>query len=144
MSEKLSRVPIWFWMIGILCLLWNLVGVYIFYVQVTLPADVIADMPPDERALYENLPFWVIGCFALGVFGGTLGCLALIFKRVWAVHLFAASLFGVVVNHLYGFLVTKPYKVFGVSEIIMPIIVLTVATFLMWFSLSAKKKGWLV
>jgi hypothetical protein len=46
--------------------------------------------------VYFSLPAWMTAVFAIGVFGGLLGSLALLARRAAALPVLAASLFGYV------------------------------------------------
>lgn len=76
MTKKKS-IPIWFWIVTIIALIWNLTGVMQFILQVSMTSQDLAILPEDQQALYAVMPSWVNIAFALAVFGGTLGCIAL-------------------------------------------------------------------
>jgi hypothetical protein len=63
-----------------------------------MDADVLASTPESYRAIMESWPTWATGAFALGVFGGTLGCLLLLYRKSTAYYVFIASLLGIVVQ----------------------------------------------
>ncbi len=71
-----SRAPGWLRIVALLALLWNLVGVYFYLVHV----DAIAGpaMSETDEAVGNSMPVWATACFAIGVFGGTLGSLGLL------------------------------------------------------------------
>ena len=74
MNEKTVGGVHWsFWAIGAVALIWNVLGVVNFFVQVN--PDVLAAYRESERALVEGRPAWASGAFAIAVFGGALGCL---------------------------------------------------------------------
>ena len=70
MSESTNKPSVGFWIIGVIALIWNLMGVFAYITQVNMTDEVIAALPDAERALYENVPAWVTGAFAIAVFGG--------------------------------------------------------------------------
>ena len=62
MSEETSGgTPRSFLIIGIVALLWNLMGVMSYIMQVTMSPEALANMPEAERALMESLPAWATG-----------------------------------------------------------------------------------
>ena len=92
MSETKSKSPKGFWIIGIVALLWNLMGVASYLQQAYMTDEALAALPAEQQALYENVPAWVTGAFALAVFGGLLGCILLLMKKKLAALLFIISL----------------------------------------------------
>lgn len=52
-------------------------------------------MSQAERLLFESQPAWVIAAFAIAVWGGALGCLALLLRKKWAMPILLVSLIGI-------------------------------------------------
>ncbi|KPK49423.1 MAG: hypothetical protein AMS22_13705 [Thiotrichales bacterium SG8_50] len=140
MNEQTVGSVHWsFWVIGAVALIWNVMGVINFFVQMN--PDVLAAYRESERAIVEGRPAWATGGFAIAVFGGALGCLLLLFRKSVAYYLFIASLFGVIVTmtHALGAGID-----FGFGEILGIILTpLLVAAFLIWYSKQAESKGWI-
>ena len=143
MNVTTSR-PLGFWIISVLALLWNLLGVAIFFLQVNMPPEALAAMPADQRALYESMPAWVDGAFAVAVFGGVLGSAMLLLKRRLALPLLVLSLLGVVAQMGYTYLMTPAFRVYGASGAILPVLLVLIALFLVWFARRALARGWIV
>ena len=129
-----------FWGIGVVALIWNVMGVINFFVQMN--ADALASFPESHRAIIEGRPAWATGAFAVAVFGGALGCLLLLLRKSAAYYLFIAALLGVIVQliHTLG-IATIHFSPFEISMIIlMPLVV---AAFLIWYPKWAKSKDWI-
>ncbi len=125
-----------FWTIGIVALIWNVMGVMNFFAQMN--ADALAAYPEAARALVEGRPAWATGAFAIAVFGGALGCLLLLLRKSAAFYLFIASLLGVIVTNIHTL------GVAGSTEIwVGSVMSLAVAAFLIWYSKQAGNKGWI-
>lgn len=88
-----------FWVIGLVLLIWNLLGCINFVMQ--LNPDVISAYAESEQSIIRNRPIWATSAFAVAVFGGALGCLLLLFKNSLCVPLFWSSLAGVVITMLH-------------------------------------------
>ena len=131
-----------FWVIGAITLIWNVMGVINFFVQMN--AGALAAMPEAHRAIIEGRPAWATGGFAIAVFGGALGCLMLLFKKSVAYYLFIASLLGVIVQLIHTLSIASSTTHFSPFEISMIILMpLVVAVFLIWYSKLAKSKDWI-
>ena len=135
--------PFGFWIVSVLALLWNLLGMAIFFMQINMPPDALAAMPAEQRALYESTPGWVNGAFAVAVFGGALGSAMLLMKNRLALPLLALSLLGVVVQMGYTYLMTPAFRVYGASGAILPALLVLIALFLVWFAGRSVARGWI-
>ena len=140
MNDETVRSIHWsFWAIGAVALVWNVMGVINFFVQMN--PDTLAAYRESERAIIEGRPTWATGAFALAVFGGALGSLVLLLRKSAAAYLFIASLVGVIVTMIHTLGVDID---FGIGEILGIILMpLVVAVFLIWYSKLAENKGWI-
>jgi hypothetical protein len=131
-----------FWVIGAFALIWNLMGGINFIMQ--MDPDMVASMPETHHAIIESRPVWATGGFALGVFGGALGCILLLLRKSSAYYVFIASLIGVIATmiHAIGFAnaatAFSPFEIF--LMIVMPV---ALAAFLIWYAKRAESKGWI-
>lgn len=139
----MTTPPKSFWVISAIALVWNILGIVAFYMDVTLSPEALAEMTDAQRALYEGVPGWATAAYAVAVIGGTLGCIALLLKKAVALPLFIVSLAGVLVQMGYAFLGSNVLDVMGPSSAIMPAVITVIAVFLIWYANSAKGKGWI-
>ena len=139
----MGGAPRSFLVVGLVALLWNLMGVSVYLMQVTMSAETLALLPEAERILMESLPAWATGAFAIAVFGGLLGCVGLLLKKAWSVPVFLVSLIAIVVQFAHWLFMTNSREVYGSEVFIMPALVTLVGAFLVWYSRGAKAKGWL-
>jgi len=131
-----------FWAIGAVTLIWNVMGVINFLVQMN--AHALASFPESHRAIVVGRPAWATGAFAIAVFGGALGCLLLLLRKPAAYYLFIASLLGVIVQLIHTLGIASSTIDFSPFEISMIILMpLVVAAFLIWYSKWAESKGWI-
>ncbi|AXT59714.1 hypothetical protein D1816_04865 [Aquimarina sp. AD10] len=137
-----NKPPIWFWIIAILALLWNIMGVLAYLAQAYITDEAIASLPEAEQSFYNNMPAWVTAAFAIAVFAGALGCILLLLRKKIASILFILSLIGIVMQTTYNFFL-QDFIVLSGSRMVMPILVLLVAIFLIWFSKRATVKAWI-
>lgn len=143
--QDLNRVkpPVWFWVLCSILLVWNALGVMAFFQYISITAEQIQRMNPQEQSLYVDQPGWVTLAFALAVFAGALGCLTMLFRRALAKWILVLSAVGVMVQMFHNFVMANTMDVYGPGAVIMPIMVLLIALFLIWFATKATNKGWL-
>ncbi len=138
-----AKLPVWFWVIAGAAIVWNLFGVGAYIGQVTTSPEALAAMPEAERTLMENIPAWSTALFAIAVFTGLAGSILLLLRRRLSVPVFGVSLASVLVQMFYWLVLTSSLAVYGAGGIVMPALVIVIAVFLVWYSMSAKGKGWL-
>jgi hypothetical protein len=142
-EESVGNPPRSFWLISIVALLWNLLGVMAYLMQVTISEEALAAMPEAERMLYENIPAWAMAAFAIAVFAGALGSLLLLLRKGVAVPVFVLSLAAIVVQMFHNLFIADTVEVMGTPAVAFPLIVIVIAVFLAWYSQTARRKGWL-
>ena len=135
-DKKVDGVHWSFWVIGVVTLIWNVMGGINFFMQMN--PDALADYPEAARTLVEGRPTWSTGAFAIAVFGGALGCLLLLLKKSAAYYVFIASLLGVIVTNIHTFSITSSTEIWVGS-----LMSLVVAVFLIWYSKRIERKGWI-
>ncbi len=57
--------------------------------------------------------------------------------------IFIASLVGVVIQMFHWLVLSDTVEVYGAGSIVMPVVVIVVAGFLIWFARMSERKGWL-
>ena len=145
MSDTLNGKPSTsFWIISAVALVWNLLGFMMYLMQVTATPEALAAAYSDEQvAFIESVPVWAVSAFAIAVNAGLLGCLLLLLRKAWAVPVFIVSLIAVLIQNVHSFLLGDAIGVFGVQTLIIQTIVVVIAGLLVWYSRSAKARGWL-
>lgn len=126
-----ARPPAWLRAGAFLALLWNLVGVAFYLGQTGLLGGAFGPPEPVE------MPAWVTGAYAIGVFGGALGALGLLLLKRWSVPLLWISLVALVADWGWVFFVSGA----GIQP--LGIIVLVIAVVLVWLASNASKRRWL-
>ena len=76
-----TKVPSWFKITVILAVLWNLAGIFSFFLQITLTQEYISGLPAAEQALLNHTPRWTNIAFALVVYGGAIGSIGLLIQK---------------------------------------------------------------
>ena len=132
-----------FWIIGIVALLWNIIGIMAFSMEVLMTPEALDALPAAERELYESSPLWLYFVYGVAVFGGTLGCVLLLMKKATANRVFVVSLIAILIQMLYSIFFTKSLDVYGLTALIMPVLVIAIAIFLVWYTKNAEAKGWI-
>ncbi len=132
-----------YWIIAIIALVWNAMGVMAYLAQAYITEDAKALLTEVQRKLHDNQPIWVTAAFAIAVFGGLLGSLSLIIKKKWAIMFFLLSFIGIIVQMANTFFISNAMETATVKEYFMPVMIIIFGLFLYMYSKKAKTNGWL-
>jgi hypothetical protein len=130
-----------YWIIAIIALIWNIMGVMAYLTQAFMSDEAKALLPEADQAMYSEIPAWATAAFALAVFGGFLGSLALLLRKKWATFVFIISLLGILAQQTYYFFVSNIMEEAGVADMAMPLMIVVVGIFLVYYSKGAAKTG---
>ena len=137
-----TKAPWWFWLICILALLWNLMGIVAYLGSAFGGEAAIIEAYGEEGAkVMRSRPAWATAAFAIAVCGGTMGCLAMLSRKSWAKWLFILSLLGVLLQNLWGFFLSDASQYMLDNERILVPMVIIVAVFLLFFAQMMTRKG---
>jgi len=138
MTNSTKKPPVWFWIVSILALVWNGMGVIAYLARAFATEEMIAALPEEQQVEFlTEYPAWYTAAFAIAVFAGIFGCLALLLRKKWAYSLFIISTIGAIIQHAYLFMnVDMP-------SLVMPVMIIVVCVFLIWFAKNATTKGWI-
>ncbi|WP_162314440.1 hypothetical protein [Pseudoxanthomonas yeongjuensis] len=132
-----------FWVIAFVALVWNLIGLAMFVVQVRLTPAMVAAMPAAQQQVHAATPPWVDIAFGVAVVFGVLGSLALLLRKRLAPPLFMVSLLAIVVQVAGIFVATPAWQAYGPAGLAMPAMLVVIAVYLYGYARTAAAKGWL-
>lgn len=133
-----------FWIIAVLALLWNLIGIFFWFSENFMMTDEVrASLPAEQVELMDAAPGWGIIVYGIAVFGGVLASVFLLARNKLAVPVFLISLIAILVQMGYWIFAMDAVGVMGPQAIVMPLIVIAIAIFLYFYSKGAAQKGWL-
>ena len=145
MNKVLRRNPPGsYWVISVLLLIWNGMGVTAYLTQAFSNYESLsASYPAEEVAIMQSMPAWATAGFAVAVFTGLLGVIALLARKGIARWLFILSLIGVFVQHSWTFGMSGLVDIVGAERMIMPLIVVVICVFQIWYAGIGIKRGWI-
>ena len=142
-EETSSGPPRSFYIIGIAALIWNLIGVMTYVMQVTMSEAAIAALPEGQQAFIQNSPVWVTAAYAIATNAGALGCVLLLVRQSWAYLVLVVSFAGILVQNLYGYFMGGAVEVYGAAGVGLSVAVMAIGAFLIRYAKGATDKGWL-
>ena len=136
-NTSTNKPPIWFWIVSVVALIWNGMGVNAYLQQAYNTEGYRAMYSAEQLEIAANMPTWVTAAFAIAVFAGTLGAIGLLLKKSWSVKLWLLSLIAVIIQ--MGYLLINGYE----SSMVMTLMIIVFALVFVWFSRMSESKGWL-
>ena len=138
------NTPVWFKVVAVLALLWNLLGCLAFFSDLLLSPEDLAKLPEAQQALYAARPGWAVAATAIAVFGGALGSIGLLLGKKWTLPVFVLSLLGILVQDFGLFVLADGASLAGPVAVVMQAVVLAVGIALVLLSRKGIARGWLV
>lgn len=132
-----------FWLVGAAALVWNLLGLVFYYLEVTATPESLASLTEAQQAFMIGKPAWATSAFAIAVTTGVFGSLLLLLRKRLAVLLFAVSVVAILAQNVHAFLIADGLKVWGTSGLLMPAVIFVIAVALLLYARFAKSKNWL-
>ncbi len=136
-----ARTPVHLWIVGVLSLLWNFMGVF-DYLATQLKAEFyLSQFTPEQLAYFQSFPAWMVAGWALGVWGAFAGSIGLLLRQRWAVWAFAVSIAGMVVSSIYSFGLSDGAEVMGSGGVVFTVVIWVVAILLLFYARTQARNG---
>ncbi len=144
-EETMSKPGTAFWIIAGLLAVWNLSGLYMYYqMSITTPEQLqAAGYNTAQIAHVLGTPKWAHSAYAIAVNAGVLGVIFLMLRKNWAIPMFVLSLVGALIQDLDAYILRGALEHFDAFWLVIPITVVVICVFEIWYSLRAKAQGWL-
>ena len=142
MDDRYTPRPVagWFMVAAIASVLFMGLGCAALVMHVT--ADP-AELPLDQRVLFEAEPQWVLAASAFGFVAGLIGAFLLVLRRKEAERALMISLAGMLV-WLAGMFTTPQFRdLLTTDQIAILLAVLALSWTMFWFARHSRQRGWL-
>jgi hypothetical protein len=143
MTTSTNKPPIWFWIVSVLALIWNAMGVHGYLSQAYKTSAFTDAYTTEQIEVMEAMPAWYTALFAIAVFSGALGCLLLILRKKFAKSLLILSFLAATAMMVYFLFLADLQGVDFSENKIMSYVIIVFAIFLVWFSRKSHAKMWI-
>ncbi len=86
------KTPWHLWVVGVLGVLWNLIGVVDFSATVTKFEPYMSNFPQEALDYYYSMPVWSFVVWGIAVWAAFIGCILILMRKSMAVAFLGASL----------------------------------------------------
>jgi hypothetical protein len=139
----MNTTPVWFIVVAVVALLWNLLGAAAVIMNVMITPEAIAALPSAQQQMYADTPMWSSYASLVAVFTGALGYIALLMKKAFALPLFLLSIAGLVLQNIDIFVLVDAIAVLGSVVLVMQGGIAVVAIGLLLLTRMAIKRDWI-
>lgn len=141
-NAKDTALPTWFWIAAIAGLAWNVFGAVQFVGSLSATPESLQEqgLTAEQATVMLGYPSWMTVAFAIGVFGGVIGCLLLLVRKPAAVAVFAVSLLAFIALYI-GDIVHGVFAAMGTPQIVILSIVVLIAAALLWLARRFHQNG---
>ena len=145
MSEiNATKPPVWFWILAVLFVLWNLMGVANYLMSVTATPESLTAQGMDAAQIefMLNIPPLYAAVFALAVWTGLAASILFILRRRLAVPAFLISLLFVLSSFAFDF-IGGTFEVLGTPYLMIMIFVVVAAVVEYFYARRVRGLGFL-
>jgi hypothetical protein len=115
MTETTTKTPWHLWLVGVVAVLFNAIGVFDFVMSMTQGAKYMASagMTPAQIAHYQDMPAWMTVDWAVGVWGALIGSALILLRSKLAWPVLAVSLAAFLISVAYTYGLTNGGRIMG-------------------------------
>jgi hypothetical protein len=143
-GEARRRTPVHLWIIGVLALLWNLMGAFDYLATQLQLESYMSQFTEEQLAYFYGFPAWAVSGWAFAVWSAVVGSVGLLLRRKWSVWAFAVALIGMAVSSIYTFGVSNGAEMMGSGGVIFSVVIWVISIILLVYTWSQAKRGVLV
>ena len=140
MTQTRTNTPIHLWIIGVLALVWNSGGAFDYAATQLRIESYMNQFTSEQLDYFYGFPVWMDAAWAIAVWSSVLGALALLFRKSWAVHLFALAIAGLLVSSFYNFALANGAELMGDGAVIFTVVIWVAAIFLFLYARAMNNR----
>ena len=143
MTDMTNKAPWHLWVVGVIAVLFNGIGVFDFVMSMAKGASYMAraGMTPAQIAHYQQMPIWMVAVWAIGVWGAMLGSVLILLRNRVAFPVFAVSLTAFLVSLVYTYVLTNGGQIMGPQMVIASGVITALLLLFMWYSWLMTKRA---
>ena len=138
MNSTTGKAPWHLWVIGVLTLLWNSVGI-MSYLATRMDKLESLGMTADQIAYFASYPLWAKAFWALGVWCAFAGSILLLLRSRWAVASLIVAVAGLVGTSLYQHVLTQTPE--SLQNPVLAISIWVITALMLWYAVKMRSAG---
>jgi len=143
-EAQAPATPRHLWIVGIVTLLWNLMGAMDYVMTQTKNEGYMSQFTPEQLEFFYGFPAWLVAFWAIAVWGAVLGSVLLLMRKKLAMPVFAVSFVCMVVTTIHNYGIAGAAEVVGGAGLFFSALIFVVALGLVLYARKMAAKGVLV
>ncbi len=138
---RTAATPKHLWIIGIVALLWNLMGILDYLMTQTKNADYMAKFTQEQLDFFYGLPMWFEAFWALAVWGSLAASVLLLLRNRFAVPVYAGAFVSMVITSVYSYGFANGIDLMGVGGFLFSLAIFAISLALWLYSKAMAARG---
>jgi len=135
------KTPWHLWVIAVLSFLWNAMGAWQWFQQVTGDPAYWGSLTMAQAAYLRAAPLWTDVAFGVSVWCGVLGALLLLFRRRLSFNAYIASLIAFIADSVYVHLLSNGREAMGAAGVLFGVVVFVIGVIQVAYTRWAARRG---
>ena len=138
-----TRTPWHLWLVGVVAVLFNAIGVFDFVMSMAQGATYMAGagMTPAQIDHYQQMPAWMTLVWAIGVFGAFAGSVLILLRNTLAWQALAVSLAAFLLSLAYTYVLTDGGEIMGQQMAVTSAVIAGLLAFFTWYAWWMTRRG---
>ena len=145
-GDRALTVPWWFWLLGVLLLIWNGYAALDYVMSTSLNPNYFAAFEEPLRsemmAFIQDMPGWVRVTWAVAAFGAVAGAILWLLRSRFSHWAFVVSLIAMVPNFIWQLFIADAPTMPGWVHI-FTVAIIGIAVWEVWYTKRLTARGWL-
>jgi hypothetical protein len=143
MTETRIKAPWHLWVVGVVAVLFNAIGVFDHTMTLVQGASYMASagMTPAQIAHYQEMPIWMKIDWPIGVWAAMAGSVLLLLRNRLAFPVFAVSLASFLLSLAYTYVLTDGGEIMGQQMAITSAVITALLVFFTWYAWLMTRRG---
>jgi len=141
-TENALPTPKHLWIVGIVSLLWGLMGAMDYVMTQTKAEAYMSQFTPEQLEFFYGFPVWVEAAWAVAVWGGVLGSVLLLMRKGLAMPMFMASLGAMVLTMIHNYVLSNGLEVIGDAfALVFTALIFVVGVVMVFYTRALTQRG---
>jgi hypothetical protein len=141
MSESSARTPGHFWAVGLVALLWNLIGALDYTATQLRIESYMGQFTPEQLEYFYGFPAWAVACWAIAVWGSLLASILMLMRQRLAVPVFGIAIVAMALTTVQNYLLSDGLRIMGSGAAVFSAVIWFIALFLFFYSRAMAARG---
>jgi len=142
MTEAQSpRAPRHLWIVGVLALLWNLMGALDYVMTEIRYEGYMSQYSQEQLDYFYSFPAWAVALWALAVWGGVAGTVLLLMRRKLAFQVFLVSFVCMVAVTIQNYAFAGAADVTGGMGVFFSVVIFAISLALVVYTRRLTQGG---